>query len=132
MQGIFFVPGTFGSSVIVSVGASQRGKVRSLMLSMLTFPMIKKVTIVDSDIRADNLRDVEWAVVTRCDADRDVTIIPGLQGQPIDPWIVGDGGVAKIGIDATLQGKDIEARARVAPGNAAAVKRLMGIVGGAK
>ncbi len=132
IQSIFFVPGTFGSSVIVSVGATGRGKVRSLMVSMLAFPMIKKVTIVDSDIRADNLRDVEWAVVTRCDAGRDVTIIPGLQGQPIDPWLTADGGVAKTGIDATIQGKDIEARARVAPGNAAAVKRLMGIVGGAK
>jgi 2,5-furandicarboxylate decarboxylase 1 len=129
---IFFIQRTFGSSVVVSVRPAERGKIRSLMLSMMAFPMIKKVTIVDGDISPDNLRDVEWAVVTRCDADRDVIVIPGLQGQPIDPSAPLGQGVAKIGIDATMQGKKIEGRARVTPGNATAIQRLMRVVGGGK
>jgi 2,5-furandicarboxylate decarboxylase 1 len=130
IENVFFVQRTFGSSVVVSVRPSETGKIRSLMLSMMAFPMIKKVTVVDGDISPDNLRDVEWAVVTRCDADRDVVIIPGLQGQPIDPSAPLGQGVAKIGIDATTQGKKMEGRARVTPGNATAIQRLMKVVGG--
>jgi 2,5-furandicarboxylate decarboxylase 1 len=102
------------------------------MLSMMAFPMIKKVTIVDEDIDAGSLRDVEWAVVTRCEADRDVLIIPDLQGQIIDPLAFQGRGVAKIGIDATTQGKRTEGRARVVTGNPANIGRLLQSIGGVR
>jgi len=122
---ISFVPKTFGSSVVVSVGSAERSKIRSLILSMMAFPMIKKVVVVDEDIDCRSLADVEWAVVTRCEASRDIVIVPNLQGQPIDPGAPLGLGVAKMGIDATIQGKGMEERARVVRGEPARIEELM-------
>jgi len=51
--------------------------------------------------------DVEWAIATRVQADRDVVIIPGARAKPLDPSLaVMPPGVvptgAKMGIDATI------------------------------
>jgi len=98
---------------------------------MMAFPMIKKVVVVDEDIDCRSLADVEWAVVTRCEASRDIVIVPGLQGQPIDPGAPLGLGVAKIGIDATFQGKGMEERARVVRGEPVRIEELMKSLGGA-
>jgi 2,5-furandicarboxylate decarboxylase 1 len=127
---IVFVQRTFGSTVVVSVGPTERARIRNLMLSMMAYPMIKKVVVVDADIDARNLNDVEWALVTRCEADRDIIITPGLQGQPIDPRTAQGSGVAKIGIDATMQGKNMEERARVIPGNGERIEKVLKSLGG--
>ncbi len=127
---IVFVPKTFGSSVVVSVRPAARAQVRSLIMFMTGFPMIKKVIVVDEDVDAHNLRDVEWAVITRCLADEDVIVAAHLQGQPIDPQSAGGAGVAKMGIDATMQGKHIEERARVATGNRERVAAVLRSIGG--
>jgi 2,5-furandicarboxylate decarboxylase 1 len=125
-----FVQKTFGASVVVSVGPVERTKIRNLLMSLLAFPMIKKAVVVDVDVDPYSLRDVEWAVVTRCLADQDVIIIGGLQGQPIDPQAHGRGlGVAKMGIDATTQGKGMEERALVAPGDRARIEKILSSVG---
>jgi 3-polyprenyl-4-hydroxybenzoate decarboxylase len=93
--------------------------------------MIKKVVVVDADVDARNLVDVEWAIMTRCFADADVIVAAGLQGQPIDPQSAGGVGVAKMGIDATMHGKHIEERARVARGNRQRVLSVLRSIGGA-
>jgi 3-polyprenyl-4-hydroxybenzoate decarboxylase len=87
--------------------------------------MIKKVIIVDDDVNADDPYDVEWAVITRCKADEDFIIINKLQGQPIDPTVEDMYGVTKIGINATIQGKAIEERAKVVSGNAKRIEAIM-------
>ena len=52
--------------------------------------------------------DVEWAVATRVQADRDVVIISGARAKPLDPSIPPAGPysrvptTAKMGIDATI------------------------------
>jgi len=127
---ITFVQKTFGSSVIVSIKPADRSRIRNLILSMLAFPMIKKVVVVDEDVDPRDLRDVEWALVTRCLADKDVVILSGLQGQPIDPQAEHGLGVAKIGVDATTQGKTFEEKALIAAGNPKNVERILKSVGG--
>ena len=127
---ITFVQKTFGSSVIVSIKPADRSRIRNLILSMLAFPMIKKVIVVDEDVDPHDLRDVEWAFVTRCLADKDIMIVPELQGQPIDPQAEHGLGVAKVGIDATTQGKAFEEKARIAAGNRKNIERIMKSVGG--
>ena len=82
-----FVGRTFGSSLVASVRSSEKFKIRSLMLYLLSFPMIKKVVVVDEDVNPADLEDVEWAVITRCRTDEDMVVIPRLQGQPIDPTV---------------------------------------------
>jgi 2,5-furandicarboxylate decarboxylase 1 len=122
---ITFVPKTFGSSLVVNVKTSEKFKIRNLILFLLSFPMIKKVVIVDDDVNADDPYDVEWAVITRCKADEDFIIINKLQGQPIDPTVEDMYGVTKIGINATIQGKSIEERARVVSGNPKRIEAIM-------
>ena len=128
---ITFVQKTFGSSVIVSIKPVDRSRIRNLILSMLAFPMIKKAIVVDEDVDPSDLRDVEWALVTRCLADKDVVIVPGLQGQPIDPQAEHGLGVAKMGIDATTQGKTFEEKALIAAGSRKNIERILKSIGGA-
>lgn len=126
-----FVPKTFGSSLVVSVTTTEKFKVRNLMLFLLTFPMIKKVVVVDADVNPEDLKDVEWAVITRCKADEDIVILGGLQGQPIDPTAEEVYGVAKIGINATRAGKKIQDRAIIAKGDRERIRNVLYSVGGA-
>jgi len=68
---------------------------------------LKHVVIVDDEIDVNNPMDVEWAIATRVQADRDVFIVPGARAKPLDPSLpVMPPGVvpvgAKVGIDATI------------------------------
>ena len=77
------------------------------MLAALTAQDIKHVVVVDDDIDVHNAEDVEWAIATRVQGDRDVIIIPGARAKPLDPSLaVTPPGVvptgAKVGIDATI------------------------------
>jgi len=76
---------------------------------------IKQVTVVDVDVDVHDPQQVEWAVATRFQADRDLIVISGAQGSVLDPsTTIGketpDGGPppmhmqgisAKMGLDAT-------------------------------
>lgn len=76
---------------------------------------IKQVTVVDEDVDVHDPQQVEWAVATRFQADRDLIVISGAQGSVLDPsTTVGNGlhagevvpphlqGIsAKMGLDAT-------------------------------
>lgn len=59
--------------------------------------------VVDPDIDITNLADVMWAVMTRCDPRRDVTIIDRAWSGPLDPAIHPDerGFNSRMLIDAT-------------------------------
>jgi 2,5-furandicarboxylate decarboxylase 1 len=46
---------------------------------------IKQVTVVDTDVDVHDPQQVEWAVATRFQADRDLVIISGAQGSVLDP-----------------------------------------------
>ena len=61
---------------------------------------IKQVVVVDMDVDIDDEREIEWAVATRFQADRDLVIVSGAQGSKLDPSS-DDGISAKMGIDAT-------------------------------
>ena len=76
---------------------------------------IKQVTVVDEDVDVHDPQQVEWAVATRFQADRDLIVIAGAQGSVLDPsTTVGQahgadevapphlqGISAKMGLDAT-------------------------------
>ncbi|HEY3278561.1 MAG TPA: UbiD family decarboxylase [Syntrophorhabdaceae bacterium] len=126
-----FIEKTFGSSLVVTVRRGEKFKVRNFMLFLLSFPMVKKVVIVDEDVNPKDLRDVEWAVITRCRAGEDMMVLGPLQGQPIDPTAQEVYGVTKIGINATTAGKNIEERAFVSPGDRERVQGILESMGGA-
>lgn len=62
---------------------------------------LKHVIVVDEDVDIHNPREVEWAVVTRAQADQDLVIVANAQGSKLDPSSRG-GVSAKLGVDATV------------------------------
>jgi 2,5-furandicarboxylate decarboxylase 1 len=61
---------------------------------------IKQVVVVDIDVDIDDPNEIEWAIATRFQADRDLVVVSGAQGSKLDPSSA-DGISAKMGIDAT-------------------------------
>jgi 2,5-furandicarboxylate decarboxylase 1 len=91
---------------IVSI-RKQAGEGKNALLAALTAQDIKHVVVVDDDIDVFDATDVEWAIATRVQGDKDVIIIPGARAKPLDPSLaVTPPGVvptgAKVGIDATI------------------------------
>jgi 2,5-furandicarboxylate decarboxylase 1 len=73
---------------------------------------IKQVIVVDEDVDVHLPEEVEWAVATRFQADRDLLVVSGAQGSALDPSttigydnnkppIALQGNSAKMGLDAT-------------------------------
>ena len=61
---------------------------------------IKQVIVVDTDVNIHDPNEVQWAVATRFQADRDLIVVSGAQGSKLDPT-ARDGISAKMGLDAT-------------------------------
>ncbi len=85
----------------------QAGEGKNALLAALSVLDLKHVVVVDDDIDVHNAMDVEWAIATRVQGDRDVIVIPGARAKPLDPSLaVMPHGVvptgAKVGIDATI------------------------------
>jgi len=57
--------------------------------------------VVDDDIDVFDPADVEWAISTRVQADRDLIVIPDTLGSRLDPSAQ-DGIGARLGVDATI------------------------------
>ncbi len=63
---------------------------------------LKHVVIVDEDIDIRNMQDVEFAIATRFQGDRDMVIYKKVRGSSLDPSSYGKEHLTtKIGIDAT-------------------------------
>lgn len=91
---------------IVSI-RKQAGEGKNALLAALTAQDIKHVVVVDDDIDVNDATNVEWAIATRVQGDRDVIVVPGARAKPLDPSLpVTPPGVvptgAKVGIDATI------------------------------
>jgi 2,5-furandicarboxylate decarboxylase 1 len=57
----------------------------ALMAAFSAHPSLKMATVVDDDIDPTNPVAVEYAIATRCQADRDFIIIPDAKGSSLDP-----------------------------------------------
>jgi 2,5-furandicarboxylate decarboxylase 1 len=85
----------------------QAGEGKNALLAALSVMDLKHVVVVDEDIDVFDATDVEWAIATRVQGDRDVIVIPGARAKPLDPSLaVTPPGIvptgAKVGIDATI------------------------------
>ena len=92
--------------VVISI-RKQSGEGKNALMAALSVGDIKHAVVVDDDIDVYNGLDVEWAIATRVQGDRDVFVIPGARAKPLDPSLpVVPAGVvptgAKVGIDATI------------------------------
>src|SRR5262252_8170911 len=85
----------------------QPGEAKNALLAALSVMDLKHVVVVDDDIDVFDPTDVEWAIATRVQGDRDVMIVGNARGKPLDPSLAPTPpGVvpttAKVGIDATI------------------------------
>ncbi|WP_342535888.1 UbiD family decarboxylase [Sporosarcina sp. FSL K6-3508] len=72
----------------------------AIMATFAAFPPLRRVTIVDEDVNIYDPEDIEWALATRHDPERDMILISDARGHELNP-ITNDGIGTKIGIDAT-------------------------------
>jgi 2,5-furandicarboxylate decarboxylase 1 len=91
---------------IISI-RKQPGEGKNALLAALSVMDLKHVVVVDDDIDVFDPVEVEWAIATRVQGDRDVMIITHARGKPLDPSLapMPPGIVpttAKVGIDATI------------------------------
>ncbi|MBV9238870.1 MAG: UbiD family decarboxylase [Xanthobacteraceae bacterium] len=85
----------------VQIAKRQDGEAKNIMLGAFAGHYdIKQVVVVDDDVDIHNPAEVEWAVATRFQADRDLVIIAEAQGSKLDPS-TRNGVGAKMGLDAT-------------------------------
>ncbi len=72
----------------------------AIMAAFAAHHSLKHVVVVDEDINIFDVKDVEYAIATRFQGDRDLVIVSGARGSSLDPSSC-DGLTAKVGLDAT-------------------------------
>jgi 2,5-furandicarboxylate decarboxylase 1 len=93
--------GTMRFHLFVKIKKTQEGQGKNVILGAFAgYFDLKHVIVVDDDVDIHNPTDVEWALATRFQADRDLVIVPESQGSKLDPSNR-DGVGAKMGLDAT-------------------------------
>ena len=96
------VPGPF--TCYVSIEQRLPGQAKNAILSVLGADLyMKRVVVVDQDVDIFDDRQMTWAIATRCQPDRDISIITHARGSDLDPSTKEDGYTAKWGVDATAK-----------------------------
>jgi len=99
--------GTFRHHVVVSIKKRAENEGRNVILSLLSLGIgLKQVIVVDDDIDPLDPMQVDWALATRMQADKDVIIIPRIACSTLDPSVPEPRVTAGLGIDATAPMKD--------------------------
>jgi 2,5-furandicarboxylate decarboxylase 1 len=96
------VPGPF--TCYVSIEQRLPGQAKNAIMAVFGADLyMKRVVVVDHDVDVFDDRQVNWALATRCQPDRDIAIITNARGSDLDPSTREDGYTAKWGIDATAK-----------------------------
>jgi 3-polyprenyl-4-hydroxybenzoate decarboxylase len=79
---------------------------------------VKHVFVVDPDIDITSDEQMDWALATRFQADKDMVVMTGLRAMPLDPSLNGSHQGTKAGFDCTWPfgaGGKLESRIPAAP-----------------
>ena len=96
------VPGPF--TCYVSIEQRLVGQAKNAVMAVFGADLyMKRVVVVDHDVDVFDDRQVNWALATRCQPDRDIAIITNARGSDLDPSTREDGYTAKWGVDATAK-----------------------------
>ncbi|MEV7797221.1 UbiD family decarboxylase [Streptomyces sp. NPDC087512] len=86
----------------VALRPSRPGQARQIMLGLLGWdPYLKTVVAVDEDVDVTRDEEVLWAMATHLQPHRDVFVVDGLPGSPLDPSSTADGTTSRMALDAT-------------------------------
>jgi 3-polyprenyl-4-hydroxybenzoate decarboxylase len=86
----------------VSLRQRAQGEARQAIAALFAGILpLKHIYVFDEDIDIRDESQVEWAMGTRFQADRDLIVIQGMRGMTMDPSLEGRRTGAKAGFDAT-------------------------------
>ena len=107
----------------LAVDQRRPGDARQALLGLLGWdPYLKTAVAVDADVDITDDREVLWALATHFQPARDLFVVDGLPGSPLDPSSLPDGSTSRMGLDAT-RGPDFDA-ARIEVSEAARRRAL--------
>jgi 2,5-furandicarboxylate decarboxylase 1 len=93
-----------GGNFNVRVALRQRvpGEARNAITAcMSALVNVKNVFVVDPDIDVTSDEQIDWALATRFQPDRDLIVVPGMRTLPLDPSLAGSRVGSKAGFDLT-------------------------------
>jgi 2,5-furandicarboxylate decarboxylase 1 len=107
--------GSVGEVAVVQIEKKAEDDGRKMIKDLFhLLTRAKGIIVVDTDIDIQDPHEVEWALFTRFQVDRDLLTISGVTGSLLDPSA--DGGLtSKWGVDATKPLKDSGKYDRIAP-----------------
>ncbi|MBI2934461.1 MAG: UbiD family decarboxylase [Chloroflexi bacterium] len=107
--------GASGEIATAQIDKKSEGDGREVVKGLFNLlPRAKGVMVVDMDVDIDDAIDLEFALFTRFQVDRDLLTVSGVPGSVLDPSAEG-GLTSKWGIDATRPLKDAEKYQRITP-----------------
>ena len=97
--------GFYGAVIQVNKNNSGVAK-KAIRETFNVFQSLQRVVAVDTDVNLYDPNEVNWAITTRFNPDRDLIILPDQMGHILNPMVKinpdGKGGtVTKMGLDAT-------------------------------
>ena len=101
--------GWFQGLAIISIKKQYPGQSKKVMMGlwgMGQLALTKMFIVVDSNVNVHDMNDVIWAVTTRADPARDITIINNAPTDTLDPASPFVNLGSKLGIDATTKWKE--------------------------
>lgn len=103
---VFVTPSSGGSlNVRISMRSRVPGEPRNAIAAAFgCLANVKNVFVVDPDVDIFDHEQMDWALATRFQADRDLVVMPGMRAMPIDPSLLGSRLGTKTGFDLTVKG----------------------------
>jgi 2,5-furandicarboxylate decarboxylase 1 len=96
------VPSPF--TCFVAIEQRLLGQAKNAIMAVLGADLyMKRVVVVDHDVDVFDDRQMNWAIATRCQPDRDLLVVSSARGSDLDPSTREDGYTAKWGVDATAK-----------------------------
>jgi 2,5-furandicarboxylate decarboxylase 1 len=110
LRAVYLMPGGCGFyAAVVQVATSLEQDVgkKAIQETFKTFPPLQRVIAVDTDVDLYDPIDVDWAITTRFNPDKDLIIMKRQAGHILNPMVQvrkdgKSGTVTKMGIDATV------------------------------
>jgi 2,5-furandicarboxylate decarboxylase 1 len=105
--------GTCRYHLVVKIDKIREGEPKNIIMAAFGGHYdIKQVVVVDRDVDISSPEEIEWAIATRFQADRDMVVVTGALSSKLDPSS-DDGVGAKLGFDATAPITDPSAFRRI-------------------
>lgn len=94
--------GCGGYGIVIQIDPKRKGFGKNaIMGAFAAFPLLNMAIAVNSDVDIYDSEDVMRALATRCDAEKDIFVVPGAACHELNP-IMDNGYGAKVGFDCTV------------------------------